>query len=85
MVYGGTPSGDPNINLGLRHSFNHKWYYYPNMTNDEVLAFKQFEHTKGVPYTKVNTCFHTAFTDPTAPENAEKRTSSEYRVWMYFS
>ena len=31
----------------LKHSPDQKWFYYPDMTNDEVIAFKQFHYMKG--------------------------------------
>lgn len=54
------------------------------MTNDEVIAFIQWEHTKDKEYTECQTVFHTAVEDPTTPENAEKRKSCEYRTEVYF-
>ena len=77
----------PEKMLTLKHSDKHKWFYYPDMTNDEVIAFKQFYYKKGYS-DKVDTpyeaCFHCAFTDPRADENAEKRTSTEHRVQVFF-
>ena len=54
------------------------------MTNDEVIAFVQFEYTKDVPYTEVQTVFHTGVEDPNTPIDAEKRKSCEYRVELFF-
>lgn len=72
----------------LKASDDHKWYYYPNMTNEEVLVFTQFEEWKGVdnkaPDAKFTSNFHCAFKDPTAPqENAEPRRSCEYRATLW--
>ena len=33
--------------LNLKENPKHKWYYYPNMTTDEVLVFKQAHFRKG--------------------------------------
>lgn len=30
--------------MALRYNRQHAWYYYPRMTNDECLVFKQFEY-----------------------------------------
>ncbi|CAE7850801.1 aclN, partial [Symbiodinium microadriaticum] len=71
--------------LALAHDGDQRWYYYPDMTVDEVLVFKSFQYFKrqeGRP--ELNTCFHTAFEDPTAPPNAEPRQSAEYRVRVWF-
>jgi len=63
------------------------------MTKDEVLVFTQLDETKGVdntqPDSKVAGNFHTAFLDPTAPEQSEygakePRKSCEHRVQIYF-
>lgn len=50
----------------LKYNPNQKWYYYPEMTNDEVLVFKQFEYFKGIDALeeKERTVFHTAFDHP---------------------
>lgn len=77
--------GDTRTNLMmLRHDPGQRWYFYPAMTRDEVLAFKQFDYFKddGVP--TLRTCFHTAFHDPTTPDGAELRQSAEHRVTVYF-
>jgi len=60
----------------LKHSDRHKWYYFPKMTKNECLMFKVFD-SKGdgprfVP--------HTAFDDPSEPDNAPPRRSIECRV-----
>lgn len=71
--------------LGLKADPGQRWYYYPEMTISEVLIFKQFQYFKrqaGRP--ELHTCFHTAFTDPTAPVGAEERRSAEYRVGLWF-
>lgn len=73
----------------LRYNPNHKWYYFPAMTKDEVLMFTQFESFKGVdntlPDAEFKTCFHCAFEDPSVDEESvEKRKSCEHRVQVYF-
>ena len=63
----------------------HKWYYYPDMTNDEILVFKQFEFHKGDnAETPHKCCFHSAVPDPRAGWFVEKRQSTEHRVQVYF-
>eukprot|EP00931_Biecheleriopsis_adriatica_P078127 TRINITY_DN51597_c0_g1_i1.p1 TRINITY_DN51597_c0_g1~~TRINITY_DN51597_c0_g1_i1.p1 ORF type:complete len:361 (-),score=58.59 TRINITY_DN51597_c0_g1_i1:19-1101(-) len=70
--------------LTLAHDPEQKWYYYPDMTTDEVLVFKSFQYFKSQAGPELNTCFHTAFEHPQAPPNAEARQSSEYRVRVWF-
>jgi len=81
-IYGIAPEGRPVRNLGLRRNTAQQWYYYPEMTNDEVLAFKLFDCRKDDPEA-FRSCFHTAFADPTAPADAEPRQSCEFRVGVY--
>lgn len=64
---------------GLKHNARQRWYYYPAMTTEEVLVFRQFQHVKGDAAATMP-AFHTAFRDPASPEAAEPRISFEYRV-----
>jgi len=77
QMFGQIPGGQ--IYLGVQYNPNQVWYYYPDMTTDEVLVFKQFEHVKGEASGRMPV-FHTAFHDPAAPKEPEKRCSFEYRV-----
>lgn len=70
--------------MSLRYNPDQKWYYYPEMTCDEILVFKQFDYFKEDGAATLRTCFHSAFKDPTAPEDAEQRQSYEFRVKLYF-
>ena len=85
-LLGFTPSGVPTVYLTLKYSPTQRWYYYPTMTTDEVLVFKNFEYFKGRDEdgSIVRSCFHTAFTDPGTPQTAEPRHSAEYRVEVWF-
>ena len=81
-IYGVAPEGRPLRNLGLRRNTAQQWYYYPGMTNDEVLAFKLFDCRKAEPEA-FRSCFHTAFVDPATPADAEPRKSAEFRVGVF--
>jgi hypothetical protein len=72
------PEGRETHHLGLRFNRGQRWYYYPEMTNDELLAFKLSEFWKE-PSPPRN-CFHSAFRDPGALADAEERQSCEHRV-----
>lgn len=63
----------------LKENPNHRFYYYPDMTVDEVVVFKQFHKVRNETIARMPT-FHTAFPDPAADENTEGRVSFEYRV-----
>ena len=66
--------------LGLRYNPSQRWYFYPDMTGDEVLAFKLCEFWKDDPDASPQNCFHSAFVDPATPADAEERQSCEHRV-----
>lgn len=67
------------VATGLKYSPNHKFYFYPDMTTDEVVVFKQFHDVRNATKGRMPV-FHTAFPDPAADENTEGRISFEYRV-----
>ena len=69
--------------LGLRRAPGQLWYYYPGMTRDEVLAFKNFQFLKDDPGQRVEACFHSAFEEPGAPPDAPERQSCEHRVSVF--
>lgn len=64
----------------FHHSPNHRWYYYPDMTADEIvfIKFHDSDHNRAwrAP--------HTAFHDTSRPD-AVIRESYEYRGVAYFS
>ena len=62
------------------HNPAHRWYYFPDMTLDEVIVFKSgdSDHTGAVRVA------HTAFTDPTCPPGVPTRASVEMRALAVF-
>ncbi len=62
------------------HNPAHRWYYFPDMTIDEVIVFKSgdSDHTGAVRVA------HTAFTDPTCPPGVPTRASVEMRALAVF-
>lgn len=81
--------GAKSDQMGLKYNSKHDWYYYPKMTDDEVLIFKQFEFWKDDdPVEKresfpVRGVFHTAFDDPSTPDESPPRQSTECRVQVF--
>lgn len=69
-------------NLGghIRYNEDQKWYYYPNMTTDEILIFTHFTSTNG----EANP--HTSFKHPGAPKDvdSDSRKSVEARCMIYW-
>ena len=71
---GEAPSSFAGFNLAFNPS--QRWYYYPDMQPDEVLAFKLFDSDRGRPHLTA----HTAFEDPNARPDASPRLSHEVRA-----
>jgi hypothetical protein len=74
------PEGRMTHHLALRFNPAQRWYFYPQMTGDEVLAFKLCEFWKDKPDAQPQNCFHSAFNHPDTPHDAEERQSCEHRV-----
>ncbi len=70
------------IDCRLIHDSRQGWYYFPRMTPDEVLIFKQYD-TRQEDAGK-RAVFHTAFRDPTTRRDAPLRESIEVRVLAVF-
>jgi len=67
-------------NYSLKYSPDHKWFYYPQQTQDECLVFKVYDQDYDGP----RFTFHTAFEDPKAPDDAPHRESIEIRTIAFF-
>lgn len=67
---------------GFNTAYNprHRWYYYPDMQPDEVLAFKLLDTRDP----ELRMTAHTAFEDPTSSPDAPKRLSYELRTIAVF-
>ncbi len=63
-----------------RHSPNHKWWYFPRMTQDHALLLKTYDSDAN----RARFTAHTAFEDPTTPAGAPKRQSIELRTMAFF-
>jgi hypothetical protein len=62
------------------HNLAHRWYYFPDMTLDEVIVFKSGDSDP----TGAVRVPHTAFTDPTCPAGVPTRASVEMRALAVF-
>jgi hypothetical protein len=60
----------------------HRWCYFPRMTNDEVLVFKCYD---SLDDGRARFTAHSAFDDPTTPPDAKPRESIETRVAAFFA
>jgi len=78
-LIGAVPSGEPRGGIDIysaEHDPDHEWYFYPEMTRDEVLMWKGYDSAE-VP---ARPNLHSAFDDPNAPGDAAERVSVEVRV-----
>merc|ERR1712232_840888 len=68
--------------LNARHASNHKWYYYPKMTKNEAIVFKQMDSD----WTKSGRiCFHMSVSDSSKLEqNLPPRESIELRMMCFW-
>lgn len=83
-LIGRVPTGQPRGGLetyGARHDPAHQWYYFPDMTSDEVLLWKGYDSAE-VP---AQPTLHSAFDDPNTPADAPERVSVEVRVLCLLS
>lgn len=65
----------------MRHSPEHRWYYFPRMTPDHALLLKTYDsETDG----RARFMGHTAFEDPNTPPDALTRQSIEIRTMAFF-
>lgn len=67
--------------LELTHNPEHQWFYYPEMSPDEMLVFKGYDSDPA--FTSGGTP-HTAFDDPATAVGAPPRHSIELRAMAYF-
>jgi hypothetical protein len=73
--------GEDNLPAASVFHFNpkHRWWYFPNMTRDEVLLVKFHDSDHSTAWRAP----HTSFRDPTYP-GARVRRSIEFRTVAYF-
>jgi len=64
----------------FHHSPAHRWWYFPDMTANEVIFIKLYDSDHRTAWR----CPHTAFRDHSRPDARERR-SMEFRAIAYFS
>ncbi|MCH8293713.1 hypothetical protein IH992_21745 [Candidatus Poribacteria bacterium] len=70
------------VSLRLVYNPNQRWYYFPRMTPQETLIFKQYDTLQETP--SLRTAFHGAIQDPTTPDDAPLRETIEVRLLALF-
>lgn len=68
-------------NYVMRHSDEHKWWYFPGMTPEQVILLKTYESESDGRARFVG---HTAFEDPETKEGARTRESVEVRTIAFY-
>lgn len=63
-----------------RYDAEQRWYYFPDMTADEVIVFKDFDSDTRYPCRVP----HSAFADPTCPPGAPARLSLDLQLFAMF-
>lgn len=64
----------------VRYRPQHRWFYVPEMRGDEVLLLKCYDSARDG---RARFAPHTAFVDPTAPEDVLPRESIELRTFVF--
>ncbi len=64
----------------VRYRPQHRWFYVPEMRSDEVLLLKCYDSAKDG---RARFAPHTAFRDPTAPDDVLPRESIELRTFVF--
>ncbi|MGA1597798.1 MAG: CmcJ/NvfI family oxidoreductase [bacterium] len=64
----------------MRHTEHHKWYYFPRIEPHQAVLLKTYDSE---PH-RARFTGHSAFEDPTTPENHKKRESVEVRTMAFF-
>ncbi|KAH9827707.1 Glutathione S-transferase, domain-containing protein [Teratosphaeria destructans] len=67
-------------NYVMKYSPDHKWWYFPDMTEDQVILLKTYESEEG----KARFVGHSAFEDPESRVGAPSRESIEIRTICFF-
>ena len=73
---------DPTVVFRPVHSQRHSWLYFPHMTPDEILLFRQYD-TRVQEVTKAPVA-HAAFREPSASADVPCRQSCDIRVVCIF-
>lgn len=83
LVYDYIASGftSESYYLNAANHSKYGWYYFPKMTKNEAIIFKQYDSDVSM---NARYCFHTAIHDNKAPSKAPARQSIEVRVIAFF-
>lgn len=71
----------PSATRHAAYDANHRWFYFPRMTQNEVLLFKNYDtRTDGTAQFSL----HSAFEDPDTPADPAPRETIETRAFVFY-
>ncbi|WP_229178342.1 CmcJ/NvfI family oxidoreductase [Bradyrhizobium ivorense] len=73
--------GESFRGCALHFNPNHRWYYFPDLSRDELILFKSYDSKEGCNAQGA----HTGFDNRRAYPNARPRESIEARFFVYFA
>ncbi|KAH9939064.1 uncharacterized protein BXZ73DRAFT_44270 [Epithele typhae] len=76
------PEGRAGETFSVRHGKGHRWHFLRGMTPEECVIFKCFDSIDDGSVARFTP--HSAFADPTAPDDAPYRQSIELRVLVFY-
>ena len=65
----------------LSYNPSHKWFYFPNMKQNEVIVFKVYDSSRDG---RARFTPHTSFEDPNTPAGSPPRESIEVRALVFY-
>ena len=81
-AWGGIVPRRKLVSYRLAYNPAQRWYYFPRMTPNETLVFKQYDTRQEIP--NLRTTYHGAIADPNTPDDAPLRETIEVRVLALF-
>lgn len=87
LLANGCLGGNYRLASNTKAKERHAWYYYPEMTPEEILLFTAFDSDHPAKSTTfanspIATCIHSGFNDPNPPENEPPRQSIDVRFLL---
>ena len=71
----------PSATRHAAYDANHRWYYFPRMTRDEILLFKNYDTLNDGT---ARFALHSAFEDPATPPDPVPRETIETRAFVFY-
>merc|ERR1712039_1157588 len=82
-----TPGNDNYVYNSLPSGGRHQWFFFPDMTTDEMLVFKSWDEGTDLQLGKPDVArqtLHSSFQDTASPADAPPRMSLELRLACFW-